>query len=190
MLWDRHLLALDVALPRGHRLAVRDVVIAYRWLGEAIADALRTCGVGDVEVVGVDQARAAQRRPGAARDACFGGISPFEVTAGGRKVVGLSQARRSQGALLQAGIPLRLDGARLGRLLGRGVDFARDLAAVAAGVEELVPGLEAAAIVAALEQAVAERCGVRLEEDVPSAGERNAIDAVVTEGLTGTPSGA
>ena len=38
VLWDRDLLALDVVLPRGHRLAGDDVVAAYRWLGEAIAD--------------------------------------------------------------------------------------------------------------------------------------------------------
>ena len=52
VLWDAGLLALDVALPRGHRLAGDDVVAAYRWLGEAIAEGLRALGVPDVEVVG------------------------------------------------------------------------------------------------------------------------------------------
>ena len=35
----------------------------------------------------------------AADVACFGGLSPYEVLAGGRKVVGLSQTRRRQGTL-------------------------------------------------------------------------------------------
>ena len=127
VLWDRDLLALDVALPRGHPLAADDVVAAYRWLGEAIADALGAVGVADVEVIDVPRARAAAGAPGAAADACFGGLSPFEVLAGGRKVVGLSQARRRPGALLQAGIPLTLDAARLARLMARDEDFARPL---------------------------------------------------------------
>ena len=44
VLWDPDLVSLDVVLPRGHPLAVDDVVAAYRWLGEAIADALRALG--------------------------------------------------------------------------------------------------------------------------------------------------
>ena len=176
VLWDRDLLALDVALPRGHPLAIDDVVAAYRWLGEAIADALRAVGVADLEVIDVPRARAAARAPGAAADACFGGLSPFEVLAGGRKVVGLSQARRRPGTLLQAGIPLVLDSARLARLMARDDGFARDLAATAAGVREFVPGLGPADLVAAVDAAVADRLGVRLADDDLTDAERTAVD--------------
>ncbi len=162
VLWDGDLVALDVVLPRGHRLAADDVVAAYRWLGEALADALRALGVPDVEVIDVARARAAKAAPGPAADACFGGLSPWEVLAGGRKVVGLSQTRRRPGALLQAGMPLRLDAARLGRLLGRDAAWARGLAATAAGVRELAPEVSAADVVAAVEDAIAAREGVRL----------------------------
>ena len=162
VLWDRHLLALDVVLPRGHALAGDDVVAAYRWLGEAIAAALRTLGGRDVEVVSVAAARAARARPGPAVDACFGGLSPFEVLAGGRKVVGLSQARRRPGALLQAGIPLRLDSALLARLMGRDAAFADGLAAAAAGLDEVIPSISPADIVRAVDDAVRQRQGVRL----------------------------
>ena len=158
VLWDRDLLALDVVLPRGHRLAPDDVVAAYRWLGEALADALRAVGVPDVEVVALERARGAA--PGPAADACFGGLSPWEVLAGGRKVVGLSQTRRRPGALLQAGVPLRLDAARLARLLGRDDAWAEGLAATAAGVRELAPDVTADDVVAATEAAVAAREGV------------------------------
>ena len=75
VLWDPDLVALDVVLPRGHRLAADDVVAAYRWLGEALADALRALGVPDVEVIDVARARAAKAAPGPAADACFGGLA-------------------------------------------------------------------------------------------------------------------
>lgn len=159
VLWDADLLALDVVLPRDHPLAPGDVVQAYRWLGEALAGALRGLGLPDVEVVSIAAARAAQREPGAAADACFGGLSPFEVTAAGRKVVGLSQTRRRTGTLLQAGLPLRLDADRLARLMGRGPGFARALAASAAGLAELAPGLRARDVVAAADQALATHDG-------------------------------
>jgi lipoate-protein ligase A len=160
VLWDRDLLALDVVLPRGHRLAPDDVVAAYRWLGEALAEALTAVGVPDVEVLALERARAAP--PGPAADACFGGLSPWEVLAGGRKVVGLSQTRRRTGALLQAGLPLRLDAARLARLLGRDAGWAAGLAATAAGVRELAPDVTADALVDAVEAALADREGVVL----------------------------
>jgi len=162
VLWDAGLLALDVVLPRGHRLAGDDVVAAYRWLGEAIAEALRALGVPDVEVVGIARAREDRARPGPAADACYGGLSPFEVTAAGRKVLGLSQTRRIPGALLQAGILMTLDPGLLARLLRRDREFADGLAAAAAGLGDLRPGLTAAAVVGAVDAAVAGRQSVTL----------------------------
>ena len=188
VLWDRDLLALDVVLPRGHPLAHADVVMAYRWLGEAISAALRTCGVSDVEVVGVERARATRGEPGPAADACFGGISPFEVTAGDRKVVGLSQARRASGTLLQAGIPMRLDAARLARLMGRDAAFAEGLAAAAAGIDELSPHVDADALMAAVDAEVARRHRVIMRDDVPTASEERAIASVETRPLGAAPS--
>jgi lipoate---protein ligase len=149
VLWDTGLLALDVVLPRGHPLEAGDVTEAYRWLGEALESGLRALGLPAVELVEVRRARAARPRP--ADVACFGGLSPYEVLAGGRKVVGLSQARRRQGTLLQAGVLLDLDAARLARLLGCGDRLAADLAAAAAGLRELVPGTAPADVVAAVE---------------------------------------
>lgn len=180
VLWDRDLLALDVALPRGHPLAGQDVVDAYRWLGEAIADALRALGARDVAVIGVEEARAARAHPGPAVEACFGGLSPYEVLAGGRKVVGLSQARRRPGALLQAGIPLHLDADRLARLMGRGAEFAAGLAATATGLDEIAPGIAAADAVAAVDAAVRARTGATLREDGMREDEIAAVAAVAT----------
>jgi lipoate-protein ligase A len=153
VLWDTGLLALDVVLPRGHPLEGRDVVEGYRWLGDALAGGLSALGAPGVEVVQVPRARAAAPRP--ADVACFGGLSPYEVLAGGRKVVGLSQARRRQGTLLQAGVLMELDAARLARVLGAGDGLAADLAAAAAGLRELVPGVEPDDVVAAVDPLLA-----------------------------------
>ena len=73
------------------------------------------------------------------------------MLAGGRKVVGLSQARRRNGTLLQAGVLLDLDAARLARLLGGGDGLAADLAAAAAGLRELMPGIDPDGVAAAVD---------------------------------------
>jgi lipoate---protein ligase len=136
-------------LPHGHPRETQDVVEGYRWLGEALAEGLRAVGAPDVELVQVPRARAADPTP--ADVACFGGLSPYEVLAGGRKVVGLSQARRRNGTLLQAGVLLDLDAARLARLLGGGDGLGADLAATAAGLRELVPGIDPGGVAAAVD---------------------------------------
>lgn len=189
VLWDFGLLSLDVALPRGHPLAADDVVAAYRWLGQAIAAALRTLGVEDAEVIDVPTARAAARRPGPAADACFGGLSPFEVVAAGRKVAGLSQARRRPGTLLQAGIPLSLDADLLARLLGRDAGFAAGLRATAAGLDELHPGLAAGDVVGAVDDAVRAALEVTLRDDVLSPDEQAAAQVAQSEALGPGPRG-
>ena len=152
VLWDAGLLALDVVLPRGHRLAPDDVVEGYRWLGEALADALRALGVPDVEVVAVERARAAapagRRRllrwplalGGARRRAQGGGALPDPPAPG---------AAPGRGAA-------RLDAARLARLLGGGDGLAADLAAAAAGLRELVPGIDPDGVAAAVDPGAGE----------------------------------
>jgi lipoate---protein ligase len=152
VLWDAGLLALDVVLPHGHPREAHDVVEGYRWLGAALAEGLRALGAPDVELVEVPRARAAAPRP--ADVACFGGLSPYEVLAAGRKVVGLSQARRRNGTLLQAGVLLHLDAAGLARLLGGGEPLAADLAAAAAGLRDLLPGIDPDGVAAAVDPAL------------------------------------
>ena len=116
----------------------------------------------DVEVIDVARARAGdEAAPGPAADACFGGLSPWEVLAGGRKVVGLSQTRRRPGALLQAGIPLRLDAARLARLLGRDAGVGGRPGRDGGGPPRAArPDVTADDVVAAADAAIAAREGV------------------------------
>lgn len=182
VLWDDGLLALDIVLPPGHPLAPTDVVQAYRWLGEGIAAAMVALGLPAVETVGIERSRAAARTPGPAAAACYGGISPFEVLVAGRKVLGLSQARRRQGTLLQAGILLTADGMLTARLMGRDEAFGAALAAHAAGLREWIDGLTAGAVVAAVDAALAPAIGP-CTTSTPTPAERAAIEAASAEAL-------
>ena len=137
VLWDDHLIAIDVILPAGHPLLPADVVDAYRWVGEAVAAALGHLGIEGARAVAPDEARAWPR--GEASGLCFGGLSPWEVVVYHRKVLGLSQVRRQAGGIVQIGVPMHLDAARLARAVGAPVGAADDLAARTAGIADLAP---------------------------------------------------
>ncbi len=139
------------------------MVEGYRWLGEALGEALRALGAPDVRVVGAREAHGARRD--AVAEACFGGLSPFEVLAGGRKVIGLSQIRRRSGALLQAGIATSFDARRLARLMGRDAAFAATLAERAGGLDEFLDTPFAERLVPAVEHAIEERGAARLLDE-------------------------
>lgn len=139
VLWDDDLIAIDVILPAGHPLLPADVVAAYRWVSEAVVAALGHLGVEGARAVPPDEARAWPR--GEASGLCFGGLSPWEVVVGDRKVLGLSQVRRKAGGIVQIGVPMRLDAARLARAVGAPAGAADDLAARTAGIADLAPGV-------------------------------------------------
>jgi lipoate-protein ligase A len=188
VLWDASLVGLDVILPPGHALAPADVVETYRWLGEAVAHALRALGLPGVTVVEVHEARAASRAPGPAAAACYGGVSPFEVLVEGRKVLGLSQARRRPGTLLQAGVLLDVDGPLTARLMGRDAAFGAALARHAAGLREWNPALGAGDVVDAVNTSLVEITGHTLTASRPTPAEQDAIAAAMDE--LAAPAGA
>jgi lipoate-protein ligase A len=134
-------LGLDIVLPAGHRLALSDVVEAYRWLGEVWVATARRLGA-DARLVSVEEARRAgslaRRYDQTLRLACFGTLSPYEVVVGDRKLVGLSQVRRRAGALFQAGIHLDFQPDELARVLADGHprDVAAALSSAAIGFRE------------------------------------------------------
>jgi lipoate-protein ligase A len=133
-------LGQDVFLPAGHPLAPQDVVETYRWLGETWLAALTSFGVGG-HLVSIEEARAQPPVEPSVAMACFGSLSPFEVTVEGRKLVGLAQVRRANGVLLQAGIHLTFDAQGLADVLPaeNRPDLAYKLAAAAIGLNEIVP---------------------------------------------------
>jgi len=100
------MIGVTVLLPSKHPLAAGGLVDSYRWLGELHVRVLRGFGVeghlltpqqlrdGDAKVAGFAPLPWA----------CFGALSPWEVTdASGRKLCGLAQQRRAAGIALVAG---------------------------------------------------------------------------------------
>ena len=142
-----HLLGLDVFLPAGHPLILPDVVESYRWLGESWVAALRLLGV-ETRIVPPAEAhaqrdllkhKATRERESIMRRACYGALSPYEVVAGQRKVVGLDMIRRRAGSLLQAGLLLHWDTERLSMLLAH---TAEEQAILRVGLRERAVGLD------------------------------------------------
>jgi lipoate---protein ligase len=86
---------IDLWVPRCDPLWTPDVIEASRWVGERWASVLEAMGVPGVSV------HAGPGAPGKPPVACFGGLGAGEVTAGGRKLVGVAQWRCRQGALFQ-----------------------------------------------------------------------------------------
>jgi lipoate-protein ligase A len=135
------LLLLDVALPPSDPLYSSDVTESYRWLGVVWAAGLSALGIA-AHAIDIAAARAdAQALDPLLRRVCFGGLSPYEVVAGRRKVVGLAQVRRRGGALFQAGVYLRWSPERTAALLAATPAERRtltsQLAARVAGLAEL-----------------------------------------------------
>lgn len=134
---------------------------AYRWLGETWQAALLSLDI-DTHLLSIAEARAAPAPlPEVVRLACFGTLSPYEVTAGGRKIVGLAQVRRRGNVLLQSGLHLDFDAASLARSLGYPDDLAISaLHAAATGLREFRPDLSLSEVVSAFEHTLTDTLGV------------------------------
>jgi lipoate-protein ligase A len=124
----------DVVVPAGDPLWADDVGVAPVWLGEAWAGALRRIGVPE-PVVHVGP----MHRSAWSATVCFAGVAAGEVTAGGRKIVGISQRRTRTAALFQCAALLRWE------------PPVPELADVAVGVSE-IPGSRPDALVDALQE--------------------------------------
>lgn len=164
---DTDLLWLDVALPTAHPLHLTDMTRSYRWFGEVWAAALETLGL-PVRVPGVDEARQLNRAlPPVVQRACYGGVSPYEVLMGDRKIVGLAQVRRHGGAVLQSGVYLHWRAEQVSDLLQGSADERRErtrlLQGRAVGLADLsTPPMSFSQVVAAWEKAVADNLGIEL----------------------------
>lgn len=131
-----HQVWLDVALPHGDPLWDDDVGRAARWLGEAIAAALRTLGASEAT------AHAGPFQPTRWSPlVCFAGRAPGEVMVGGRKVVGTSQRRTRIGAVFQVAVALTWASEALVDVLRLPPEAAPALADAGMGLFEITPGL-------------------------------------------------
>lgn len=94
----------EVVLPASDPLWEEDLGRSFLWLGRVWAATLRACGI---ERAGVYEGPLMHSRW--SRRICFAGLGPGEVTVSGRKVVGLSQRRRREGAVFHVATLLQWD---------------------------------------------------------------------------------
>ncbi len=85
----------SIVLPLGHPLAAGGIGRSYQRLARGLVAVLEALGLPPLAVAG-------EPGPWRRRAWCFDAAAPYELTLGGRKLVGNAQARRD-GALLQQG---------------------------------------------------------------------------------------
>jgi lipoate---protein ligase len=178
---DHQLLSLDVGLPTGHHLLHSNITEAYRWFGEVWQAALELVGIPS-RVIPDEEARLQQAgRDMPSKQVCFGGVSPYEVMFGERKLVGLAQVRRRAGGVLQAGIYQRWQPELVATLLAGDpavqAERRRQLTLHACGLDDTGIACSLEAIRLAWEQALATRMGVQLIDSEWTAGEQAALAA-------------
>ncbi len=145
LLWPGHQVWLDVGLPRSDPLWEDDVGRSGRWLAEAVA-----AGLVELGAAGAVPHRGPIERTAWSHQVCFAGRAPGEVVAGERKVVGTSQRRTREGAVFQVAIALVWAPAILLDVLQLPEAASASVAAAGVGLGELVPGVRAAAVLAAV----------------------------------------
>lgn len=99
-------LTYSLALPTDHPLAAGDVVTSYLTISRALAAGLELLGVHP-------QADPMSATATTAGPVCFEVPSHYEITVGGRKLIGSAQVRRKGGILQHGTLPLHGD---LGRI--------------------------------------------------------------------------
>jgi lipoate-protein ligase A len=99
-------LTYSISVPEGHPLAQQDIVSSYRQISAVLVEALQTLGL----TPSAERADQLPKNPGAV---CFEIPSHYEITVGGRKLVGSAQVRRRGGLLQHGSLPLTGD---LGRI--------------------------------------------------------------------------
>ncbi len=104
-------LTYSVALPADHPLARISVVESYRQISGALLAALEALGAQPHAEALADPA--AEGVNGAPSPVCFETPSHYEITVGGRKLVGSAQVRRREGLLQHGTLPLTGDIARI-----------------------------------------------------------------------------
>jgi lipoate-protein ligase A len=98
VLAGRWLLGAALVLPPGHRRVPASIPASYGWLGAVFVDWLAGLGIRGTA------APAPVRADPALAWSCFAGLSHGEVVVGGKKIVGLAQARRRNGTLYSSGV--------------------------------------------------------------------------------------
>lgn len=105
-------LTYSVTAPADNSVTAGGVLESYNRIALALLRALQSLGL-PVQI----EEHAAPGSPGAANPVCFEVPSSYEITVGGRKLVGSAQARRREGVLQHGSLPLTGDLGRITQVL-------------------------------------------------------------------------
>jgi lipoate-protein ligase A len=131
-------LTYSVSLPEDHPLAMGGIIETYLRLSRALLLAMEKLGLG--VIADPDGDTSSVKGP-----VCFEVPSRYEITVGGKKLIGSAQMRRHRGVLQHGTIPLYGDIARICDALVYDSDVEREAARVQ--VRERAATLESAGLV-------------------------------------------
>ncbi len=120
-------LTYSATAPIGHPLLAGGVLPSYRRISRGLMAGLRLLGI-DADTAPEQSATEADR----SNPVCFEAPSAYEITAGGRKLIGSAQLRRVAGVLQHGSLPLCGDLGRICEVLSY-----REEAARAAGADRV-----------------------------------------------------
>ncbi|MCY3833566.1 MAG: biotin/lipoate A/B protein ligase family protein [Chloroflexi bacterium] len=115
-------LTYSLSLPIDHAMAGGDVVDSYRRISAGLLAALAILGVAATA-----ERQSAKARRAHAGPVCFEMPSHYEISAGGRKLIGSAQLRRKGGLLQHGSLPLTGDLARICEVLHFESDAQREM---------------------------------------------------------------
>jgi lipoyl(octanoyl) transferase len=148
-----------------------DLLLTYRWIGEALQRGLRALGA-DAELV-------ATRAPeGLSPAFCFARTGTYEIEIGGRKVVGSAQRRQGASFLQHGAVLLGVDETRLRALFPRTRDPLATLTTLQAALGRRVGFDEVAH---ALADAFEKEHGLGLRPDGLTSDELEAMETLVRD---------
>ena len=178
-------LTYSVIAPETEVRVAGGIVESYRRLSAGLMRGLEQLGVADLaaDKRAADQ-RAAERRAENRRlkgPVCFESPSDYEITTGGRKLVGSAQMR-SRGVVLQHGtVPLHGDIARICPLLAARPDPARVRARAATVAETLGRTVTWSEVAGAVAAGFAEALNIHLEPGALTDEERAWVEKLRAE---------
>lgn len=132
------MLSVSVVLSHPHPLVANSPMSSYQWIGETFVTALKKLEI-NADIVGSKSKKQRSTKSGGRNLdwACFGSLSPWEVTVADKKIVGLAQVRGQTGVLLVAGLLISCpDWSLLYRALNKLNEDANGLKNVSTSCEE------------------------------------------------------
>ena len=118
VLHDETTISFQLTLPTAHPFVSDDIHVNYRRMAELIVAVLMKLGIESTWTP-LEEARN-DRPPDGLAPICFSSLAPYEITAHGRKLVGLAQVKRGGATALQGMVYRSFQPAKTVRLLPRG----------------------------------------------------------------------